>query len=197
METSAATHGRVSPRRGPRRSTGPRGTTRLRRIFLIASLFVLIPAAFSYVGAIRQTSNSSLGIRTVEWLRDNGGAGLVAKVESIYYSLTAPSKGGPTLRALPKVGVGGTSGVKVANLSPALADELQLQNADEGVVVVDVDNGSYASNLGFRRGDIIVSVNGEHIAKTHDLARATSSPNRSWKIVIRRGGQQISAVFNG
>ena len=133
METSAATHGRVSPRRGPRRSTGPRGTTRLRRIFLIASLFVLIPAAFSYVGAIRQTSNSSLGIRTVEWLRDNGGAGLVAKVESIYYSLTAPSKGGPTLRALPKVGVGGTSGVKVAKeyrpahvgalLTPALPGE--------------------------------------------------------------------------
>jgi S1-C subfamily serine protease len=65
------------------------------------------------------------------------------------------------------------------------------------VVVVDVDNGSYASNLGFRRGDIIVSVNGEPIAKTGDLARATDTPSRSWQIVIRRGGQQISAVFNG
>ncbi len=80
---------------------------RLRRILLVASVTMLIPAAFSYVAAIGRTSNSSLGIRTVEWLRDNGGAGLVAKVESIYYSLTAPSKGGPTLRALPKVGVGG------------------------------------------------------------------------------------------
>jgi S1-C subfamily serine protease len=89
------------------------------------------------------------------------------------------------------------SGAKVANLSPALADELQLQNADEGVVVVDVDSGSYASNLGFRRGDIILSVNGEHIAKTRDLARATKRPSNSWQIVIRRGGQQISAVFNG
>jgi Do/DeqQ family serine protease len=89
------------------------------------------------------------------------------------------------------------SGARVANLSPALADELQLQNADEGVVVVDVDNGSYASNLGFRRGDVIVSVNGEPIGKTGDLARATETPNRSWQIVIRRGGQQISAVFNG
>jgi Do/DeqQ family serine protease len=89
------------------------------------------------------------------------------------------------------------SGAKVANLSPALADELQLQNADDGVVVVDVDNGSYASNLGFRRGDIIVSVNGEHISKTGDLARATGTPSRSWQVVIRRGGQQISAVFNG
>ena len=89
------------------------------------------------------------------------------------------------------------SGAKVANLSPALADELQLQNADAGVVVVDVDNGSYASNLGFRRGDIIVSVNGAPIAKTRDLERATDQPSHSWQIVIRRGGQQISAVFNG
>ena len=89
------------------------------------------------------------------------------------------------------------SGAKVANLSPALADELQLQNADEGVVIVDVDNGSYASNLGFQRGDIIVSVNGEHIAKTRDLARVTETPSRAWHIVIRRGGQQITAVFNG
>jgi len=89
------------------------------------------------------------------------------------------------------------SGVKAANLSPALADELQLKGADEGVVVLDVDNGSYASNLGFRRGDVIVSVNGEHIAKTHDLEHATATPNRSWQIIIRRDGQQISAVFNG
>jgi len=89
------------------------------------------------------------------------------------------------------------SGAKVANLSPALADELQLENADEGVAIIDVDNGSYASNLGFQRGDIIVSVNGEHIARTRDLARLTATPNRAWRIVIRRGGQQISAVFNG
>jgi Do/DeqQ family serine protease len=89
------------------------------------------------------------------------------------------------------------SGARVANLSPALADELQLENADEGVAIVDVDNGSYASNLGFRRGDVIVSVNGAHIAKTRDLARATANPSRAWRIVIQRGGQRISAVFNG
>ena len=55
----------------------------------------------------------------------------------------------------------------------------------------------YASNLGFRRGDIVLSVNGERIAKTRDLERATERPRNSWQIVIRRGGQQISAVFNG
>jgi Do/DeqQ family serine protease len=89
------------------------------------------------------------------------------------------------------------SGAKVANLSPALADELQVQGAEEGVVILDVDSGSYASNLGFRRGDVVEAVNGEKIGKTGDLERATANPNRSWRIVIRRGGKQISAVFNG
>ncbi len=50
---------------------------------------------------LAQPSDSSLGIRAVEWLRDNGARGLVNCVESIYYSFNAPSTGGPTLRALP------------------------------------------------------------------------------------------------
>lgn len=89
------------------------------------------------------------------------------------------------------------SGVKIANLSPALADELQVRNVEEGVVIVDVDSGSYASNLGFQRGDVIEEVNGERIAKTRDLERLSGTPNRSWRIVIVRGGQKISAVFGG
>jgi Do/DeqQ family serine protease len=89
------------------------------------------------------------------------------------------------------------SGAKVANLSPALADELQLQNVDSGVVILDVDNGSYASNLGFQRGDVVEEVNGERIAKTQDLDRITKAPSASWRIEVIRGGQKISAVFNG
>ena len=89
------------------------------------------------------------------------------------------------------------SGVKIANLSPALADELQVRNAEEGVVIVDVDSGSYASNLGFQRGDVIQEVNGERIMKTRDLERLSGVANRSWRIIILRGGQKISAVFGG
>jgi hypothetical protein len=80
---------------------------RLRRIALVSALVALIPAAVSYLDTIVQPSNSSLGIRSVEWLRDHGARGLVSKVESIYYQLTAPAKGGPALRALPQVGFGG------------------------------------------------------------------------------------------
>jgi hypothetical protein len=70
-------------------------------VALVAALLCLIPALVSYVSAMTQRSDSSLGIRTVEWLRDNGARGLVTTVENWYYSLNAPSKGGPALRALP------------------------------------------------------------------------------------------------
>lgn len=89
------------------------------------------------------------------------------------------------------------SGAKVANLSPALADELQLPNIDNGVVVVDVDNGSYASNLGFQRGDLIEEVNGKRIAVTKELDAASKTPSGAWRIVIVRRGQRIQAVFGG
>ncbi|MGA8339642.1 MAG: phosphodiester glycosidase family protein [Solirubrobacteraceae bacterium] len=56
----------------------------------------------SFVGMLEQPSDSSLGIRTTEWMCDNGARGLVTRIENLYYSLTAPSKGGSPLKALPK-----------------------------------------------------------------------------------------------
>ncbi len=70
-----------------------------------AALLALVPALFSFAKTMLGPSDSSLGIRSVEWLRDNGAASLVTKVESIYYTLTAPAKGGPQLHALPRVGL--------------------------------------------------------------------------------------------
>jgi Do/DeqQ family serine protease len=88
------------------------------------------------------------------------------------------------------------SGARVANLSPALADELQLDSSASGVVVLEVDNGSYASNLGFRRGDIIEQVNGSRVEKTRDLDRIARSPTRSWRILINRRGNRLSMALN-
>jgi len=88
-------------------------------------------------------------------------------------------------------------GAKVANLSPALADELRLDTSAEGVVIVDVTEGSPAGTFGFQRGDVVVSVNGQAIAKSRDLEEATKVARRVWQIVIQRGGQQISVVLNG
>jgi hypothetical protein len=52
-----------------------------------------------------QPSSLPLGIRTVEWLRQNHGNWIVDEAESIYYRWKAPKKGGPQLKALPVVGV--------------------------------------------------------------------------------------------
>jgi hypothetical protein len=83
---------------------------RVRRVLISACLLALVPAVVSYASTMLEPSNSSLGIRSVEWLRDHGAAALVTKVESLYYSLTAPAKGGPALHALPRVGMTSASG---------------------------------------------------------------------------------------
>ncbi|MFZ1996425.1 MAG: phosphodiester glycosidase family protein [Solirubrobacteraceae bacterium] len=62
----------------------------------------MLPALVSYLLMLAQPSDTSLAIRSVEWLRDNGARGLVNKIESTYYSLNAPSTGGPALHALPR-----------------------------------------------------------------------------------------------
>ena len=88
-------------------------------------------------------------------------------------------------------------GAKVANLSPALAEELRIDAKAEGVAVVDVPNNSVAARYGFQRGDVIVSVNEQAIAKTRDLERAAGASTRTWNVTILRGGQRISAEFRG
>jgi Do/DeqQ family serine protease len=88
-------------------------------------------------------------------------------------------------------------GAKVANLSPALAEELRLDTELQGVVILDIANGSMAQSFGFQRGDIVVAVNGEKVGKTRDLERLTKEPGRAWRVTIQRAGQQISAVFGG
>jgi hypothetical protein len=108
MEFGTATRPAHAGVRGRRARREVAGLGRLRRVALVAALVALIPAAFSYLKTINEPSNSSTGIRTVEWLRDHGAAGIVAQVESIYYSFTAPGKGGPTLHALPRIGYGAT-----------------------------------------------------------------------------------------
>jgi hypothetical protein len=53
-------------------------------------------------------SSLPLFIRTVEWVRDNGGAGLVNFVERVYYTAQAPETGGAPLKSLPGFGVAGS-----------------------------------------------------------------------------------------
>jgi Do/DeqQ family serine protease len=88
-------------------------------------------------------------------------------------------------------------GATVANISPAVADELHLDADTEGVVVTDLADGGTAANVGFQKGDIILAVNNQKIARTSDLEKATRESSRLWRIVLIRGGQQINVTLGG
>ncbi|NWG26051.1 MAG: DegQ family serine endoprotease [Pseudorhodoplanes sp.] len=88
-------------------------------------------------------------------------------------------------------------GATVSNLSPALAEELRIDASVEGVVITDPGDGSTAQAVGFQRGDVIVSVNNQKIVRTRDLERLAALPQRIWRIVILRGGRQLSVQLSG
>jgi len=88
-------------------------------------------------------------------------------------------------------------GAKVANISPALADELHLDADTEGVAVTDLADDGTAASVGFQKGDIILAVNNQKIAKTSDLEKATRESARIWRITLVRGGQQINVTLGG
>ncbi len=88
-------------------------------------------------------------------------------------------------------------GAQVMNLSPAVMEELSLQGASEGVVVVAVADGSTAAEVGVQKGDIVVAVNGRKIAMTRDLERACAERARWWDVTIQRGGETIRTRLGG
>src|ERR1700727_659102 len=88
-------------------------------------------------------------------------------------------------------------GAKVANISPAVADELHLDADTQGVVVTDLADGGTAANVGLPKGDIILAVNNQKIGKTADLEKATRETLRVWRITLVRGGQQINVTLGG
>ncbi|MGY3489692.1 Do/DeqQ family serine protease [Bradyrhizobium sp. USDA 4011] len=88
-------------------------------------------------------------------------------------------------------------GARVANISPALADELHLDAGAEGVVVTELADDGTAASVGFQKGDIILAVNNEKIVRTSDLDKVSKAGSRIWRITLVRGGQQINVTLGG
>jgi Do/DeqQ family serine protease len=88
-------------------------------------------------------------------------------------------------------------GAKVANISPALADELKIDSSVEGVIIIGISDEGVAANVGFQKGDVITAVNGKQIKRTSDLEKASGESARLWRITVVRGGQQINVTLGG
>ena len=81
------------------------------------------------------------------------------------------------------------AGLRVANLSPAMAEELGMAQDAQGVVITAV-TGSAASKY-LAKGDIIRSVNGAAIDSVQTLLKAVQQGGRGLALGIERGTQRL------
>jgi hypothetical protein len=86
----------VEAQRQGARSRRERSTTAkwVRRGIAIAVVILLIPVGWSYVHALQRPGTDSTGVRTVEWMRDHGGNGIVNTIERWWYTNNPPPVGG-------------------------------------------------------------------------------------------------------
>lgn len=89
------------------------------------------------------------------------------------------------------------SGATVANLSPALAEEISFDPLQSGVIVLDVARRSPARRIGIRPADVLVSVNGRTIGTVKNLRNMVKGTPRRWDISIRRNGKILSVQIEG
>ena len=118
--------------------------------------------------------------------------GRVQAVTVALRSAPVPAKGDVRILA----GAHPFDGAQVANLSPSVADELNLED-HEGVVITAVRNGSTAQRLGFQAGDVVAQVTKEKITSIVDLERAVAQRQRTWAIAVNRGGRLIQLQVQG
>ncbi len=89
------------------------------------------------------------------------------------------------------------SGAVIANISPAVSEEIGLHDAEHGVVVVKVAEDAPALGVGLQPGDVILSINGTKISSVADVANVLKQPSRNWRLSIQRGGAVISVMVGG
>jgi S1-C subfamily serine protease len=90
------------------------------------------------------------------------------------------------------------SGCKVANLSPAVAQEVGMDDdTREGVVVLEVEQRTPAARLGVRRGDIVVAINDEKVTSVAQLDQVLAASGGGWRLSVERGGKLFNIAIQG
>ena len=89
------------------------------------------------------------------------------------------------------------AGATIANMSPALAEELQVDALQKGVVITQITSSSAAARLGLQPGDFIVQVNGAKVANVASLKEELDKGAPRWQIAIRRSGRTMTVTIEG
>ena len=110
-----------------------------------------------------------------------------------------------TLRAAPEPGKGDVrnvtgpnpfDGARVSTISPALADEMSLDE-EQGVVILSVRQQSVAANLGFAAGDIVLSVGGVPTDSVTTLDAQIKQRQVVWQVEVKRQGRVLNLQIRG
>jgi S1-C subfamily serine protease len=83
----------------------------------------------------------------------------------------------------------------VANLSPAVADELGLKADTKGVAVIAIRGGP--AQRFFRKSDVILEINGIAIDSVAGLHQALNNNGGFWRIAVDRGGRILKLTVGG
>jgi serine protease Do len=89
------------------------------------------------------------------------------------------------------------AGATVANLSPALAEELGLDIPPRGVIVLETRRGSPVQQIRVAPGDVILRINDREIRTVEDARRAAAQTPLPWRMQLRRGERVVQMTVAG
>ena len=89
------------------------------------------------------------------------------------------------------------SGATVANMSPALAEEVAIESSGEGVVVTSIKPGSPADDIGLQKGDYLISIDNKEVKTTRDVVALQQERAYYWTLIIRRKGELLKSKVGG
>jgi serine protease Do len=143
-------------------------------------------------GPLLNTAGEVVGINTAILSRSGGSVGIGFAIPiNMAKDLLPQLKKGKVVR--------GWLGVMIQKITPDLKEKLGLKD-EKGALVADVTAGGPAEEAGIKRGDVIVSFDGEDIKEMHDLPYIVASTPVGKKVtleLIRKGKKKSLQVKTG
>jgi serine protease Do len=87
-------------------------------------------------------------------------------------------------------------GIRITNLTPEIAQQLNLPEGEKGVVVTGVKSDSKAAEAGLRQGDLIKEVNRKMVATVEDFKKALDevSSGEMIQLLVKRGATGFTVI---
>ena len=138
-------------------------------------------------GALIDANGNLIGINSAIYSQSGGsmGIGFAIPVSTVRMVMDAIIAKGQVVR--------GWIGVEPRDITPELAENLDLGKQD-GVIIAAVLKNGPADRAGIRPGDILVSVDGKNIANMKEMFNliATLQPESKTGVVVLRDGKEVT-----